>query len=113
MAPTQKAKGLETAKLYNLNEIIDYSEDSIISRIIAKNDSGSMTLFSFDRGQNLSEHSTPYNAVVQVLDGEVELVIGGESLIARAGETVVMPADVPHAVNSVTRFKMLLTMLKG
>ena len=72
-----------------------------------------MTLFSFDAGQELSEHSAPFDAFVQVLDGRVELVIGGKSVPASAGETVLMPANVPHGLKAVERFKMLLLMLKG
>jgi quercetin dioxygenase-like cupin family protein len=72
-----------------------------------------MTLFAFDQGQSLSEHSAPFDAVVQVLDGEAELLIGGSSVPAKAGQMVIMPADVPHAVKAPQRFKMLLTMLKA
>jgi quercetin dioxygenase-like cupin family protein len=72
-----------------------------------------VTLFAFDAGQELSEHSTPFDAMVQVLDGEVELTIGGKVIRAGAGETVIMPADIPHAVTASQRFKMLLTMIRG
>jgi len=94
-------------------ELVDYSEGAIVSRTIIKNQAGTVTLFAFDEGQALSEHSTPFDALVLVLDGEVELVIGGETILATTGETVIMPANVPHAVNAVRKFKMLLTMIKG
>lgn len=72
-----------------------------------------MTLFAFDAGQGLSEHSAPYDALVQILDGEAQLAIGGKAVLARAGQLVVMPANVPHALQAVKKFKMLLTMLRA
>jgi quercetin dioxygenase-like cupin family protein len=107
-----KNKGLEYSKAFVLADLLDYAPDSIVSRIIAKNDAGNITLFSFDKGQELSEHTAPYDAVVQVLDGEVRLTIGGQDVKTAAGEVVIMPANVPHAVYADRRFKMLLTMLK-
>jgi len=77
-----------------------------------KRNGGTVTLFAFDKGQVLSEHTAPFDARVQVLDGEVELVIGGKALSARAGQTVLMPAQIAHAVNATSRFKMLLTMIR-
>lgn len=110
----EKASGkLEGSKAFLLSQLVDYAEAATVSRILAKNSAGNVTLFAFDAGQSLSEHSTPFDALVQVIDGEVELTIGGETVIARAGEVVLMPADVPHAVNAAKRFKMLLTMLRG
>jgi quercetin dioxygenase-like cupin family protein len=96
-----------------LPDLVDYAPGSIVSRALVQKPIGSMTLFAFDTGQSLSEHSTPYDAYVQVLDGTVELVIGGVVVEATAGETVLMPADVPHAVNAKQRFKMMLTMIRG
>jgi quercetin dioxygenase-like cupin family protein len=109
----KKQTRIEVAKAFQLNQMVDYAEASTVSRIIAKNSAGNVTLFAFDEGQSLSEHSTPFDALVQVIDGEVELTIGGESVIAKTGEVVLMPANIPHAVNAINRFKMLLTMLKG
>jgi len=77
-----------------------------------KRNGRTVTLFAFDKGQVLSEHTAPFDARVQVLDGEVELVIGGKALSARAGQTVLMPAQIAHAVNATSRFKMLLTMIR-
>ncbi len=108
----KKSGALEPAKIHKLEKLVDYSEGSVVSRTIAKTKTATITLFSFDKGQALSEHSAPFDAMVQVLDGEAELVIGGESIITRAGETVIMPANIPHAVNAVKQFKMLLTMLR-
>jgi len=110
----QQATGkLESSKALHLSGLVEYAEASTVSRIIAKNSAGNVTLFAFDGGQSLSEHSTPFDALVQVIDGEVELTIGGETVIARVGDVVLMPANVPHAVTAVQRFKMLLTMLRG
>ena len=104
---------LEPSQAFQLNELIDYAEAATVSRIIAKNSAGNVTLFAFDKGQSLSEHSTPFDALVQVIDGEVELTIGGETVVAREGEIVLMPANIPHAVAATQRFKMQLTMLRG
>ena len=113
MKDNNKSKKLEPAKCYDLDKIIDYSDASIVSRIIIRNSAGSITLFSFDEGQGLSEHTTPFDALVEVIEGEAELIIGGKMVIAKAGEMVLMPANVPHSVKAEKRFKMLLTMLKG
>lgn len=109
----KKAASPDSAKNYVLAAMVDYAEGSVVSRIIVKSSAGNVTLFAFDEGQNLSEHTTPYDALVQVLDGEVDLTIGGELITAKCGEIVIMPAGVPHAVAARRRFKMLLTMLKG
>jgi len=113
VSKAQNKTKLEPARVYSMAELVDYSEGAIVSRTIIKNQAGTVTLFAFDEGQALSEHSTPFDALVLVLDGEVELVIGGETILATTGETVIMPANVPHAVNAVRKFKMLLTMIKG
>ena len=80
---------------------------------MVKNNSGNLTLFSFDKGQGLSQHTAPFDAVVQILDGEAEVVLDGVPHLLKEGETIIMPANVPHALNAVERFKMLLTMIKG
>lgn len=97
----------------NLSTLIDYSEGGVISKQILKSQAGNITLFSFDKGQGLSEHTAPFDAMVQVLDGEVEIKIGGTPILVEQGETIIMPANVPHALHAVERFKMLLTMIKG
>jgi len=104
---------LPLGKPVDLAAAVDYQEGSVVSRTIAENDAGTLTLFAFDPGQGLSEHTAPFDAIVQVLDGEAELVIGGKPVRAVAGQVVVMPADVPHAVKAPQRFKMLLTMLRA
>ena len=95
-----------------LLDTIQYNSESVVSRTLVKKPTGTITLFAFDRGQELSEHSAPFDALVHVLDGEVELTIGGEPVRAVAGELVTMPANIPHAVKAITPFKMLLTMIR-
>ena len=95
-----------------LGREIAYVPGSIVSRTLAKARGGSLTLFAFDVGQELSEHTAPFDAFVQVLDGAVELTIGGERVVASAGETVRMPAGIPHAVRALEPFKMLLSMVR-
>jgi quercetin dioxygenase-like cupin family protein len=97
----------------DLATLVDYAEGSIVSRTLAENKAGTLTLFAFDAGQGLSEHSAPYDAIVQILDGKAELIVGGKTVRAAAGQLVVMPANVPHAVKAPVKFKMLLTMLRA
>ncbi len=92
---------------------IQYNPGAVVSKTLSKQPHGTITLFAFDQGQELSEHSAPFDAMVHVLDGEVELIIGGQSLIAKTNEFVIMPANIPHAVKAKSQFKMLLTMIKG
>ena len=101
------------ASVLNLKQSVDYSEGGIVSKQVVKNNSGNLTLFSFDKGQGLSQHTAPFDAVVQILDGEAEVVLDGVPHLLKEGETIIMPANVPHALNAVERFKMLLTMIKG
>jgi quercetin dioxygenase-like cupin family protein len=96
-----------------LESLVGYAQDSIVSKTIIDKPVGNMTLFAFDRGQKLSEHTAPYNAVVQVVDGRARLTIGGEDKDVAAGEIIIMPAHVPHAVIATERFKMLLTMIRA
>ena len=96
----------------NIAKVIDYADGSIVSRTIRKSDNGNITLFAFDAGQELSEHTSPYDAYVYISDGEAELKIGGEKIVVRAGEMQLMPEDIPHAVKAVKRFKMMLIMIK-
>jgi quercetin dioxygenase-like cupin family protein len=112
--PLKQVSGeLPAARSVKLTELVAYAPGSVVSRTLVKNAAGTITLFAFDAGQGLSEHSAPYAALVQVLDGAVTLTIGGVPVPAAAGETVLMPANVPHAVHASQRFKMLLTMIRG
>jgi quercetin dioxygenase-like cupin family protein len=105
-------RNLEPSAALELASLVDYADGSVVSRTLVDKEAGTITLFAFDEGESLSEHTTPYDALVQVLDGEVTLTIGGEEVRAAAGELVLMPADVPHAVRASQRFKMLLTMIR-
>ncbi len=96
-----------------LVSLVEYAADSIVSKTILDKPVGTITLFAFDRGQKLSEHTAPYDAVVQVVDGSAQLTIGGEDVKALAGEIIIMPANVPHAVAADEKFKMLLTMIRA
>jgi len=96
-----------------LADLVEYSKDSIVSKTIIDKPVGTITLFAFDKGQKLSEHTTPYDAVVQILDGNGMLTIDGQDKHVTAGEIIIMPGNVPHAVTAQERFKMLLTMIRA
>jgi len=100
-------------KVANMADLIAYQDGAVVSRTIAKKDSGTITVFAFDQGQGLSEHTAPFDALVHVLNGEVEITISGEPHRVAAGEMIVMPANEPHALSAVERFKMVLVMLKS
>jgi quercetin dioxygenase-like cupin family protein len=102
-----------TAKAQNLEDLIGYQEGSVVSRTIIDKTAGTVTLFAFDENQGLSEHTAPYDAMVYVLDGEVDVTISGKSVALKKGEMTIMPANEPHALTAKTRFKMLLTMIKS
>jgi len=104
---------METSKTTNLKKLVKYNDDSIVSKKILENKNGGQTLFAFDENQRLSEHSAPFDAIVQIIEGEGEIIIAGESYLLREGEMIIMPANIPHAVNAQKQFKMLLTMIKG
>ena len=96
-----------------LVSLVEYAADSIVSKTILDKPAGTITLFAFDKGQKLSEHTAPYDAVVQVVDGTAKLTIAGESISVSAGNIIIMPANVPHAVDAQEKFKMLLTMIRA
>ena len=100
-------------KVLNLEDMVEYSSGGVISKQVLKNQAGNITLFSFDQGQGLTEHTAPFDAVVHILDGEAQITIGGNSNLVKKGEFIIMPANVTHALQAVERFKMLLTMIKG
>ena len=95
-----------------LVDLIEYSKDSIVSKTLLDKSVGTITLFAFDRGQNLSEHTAPYDAVVQILDGKGRVIIADKTNELSQGQLIIMPANVPHAVYAAERFKMLLTMIR-
>lgn len=96
-----------------LTGLVEYAEGAVVSRTLVKNNAGTITLFSFAHGQGLSEHSAPFDAYVEILDGKADITIGGNKVTASAGDFLIMPANIPHALQSVTNFKMLLVMIKG
>ena len=100
-------------QVIKLIDLADYQEGSIVSRTILDKKTGTVTFFAFDKGQGLSEHTAPFDALVYLLDGEVEVVISGKSSRLKAGEMVIMPANDPHALRAITRFKMILTMIRS
>jgi quercetin dioxygenase-like cupin family protein len=103
---------LYKAQSVAIKDAIEYASDSIVSKMLIKKETGNLTLFAFDKGQALSEHTAPFDAAVMVLDGIAEIIIGGESYTLNEGEFIIMPADIPHAVKASEKFKMLLTMIK-
>ncbi len=94
-------------------DLVDYASGSLVSRVLGKTAAGNLTVFAFDAGEDVSEHSTPCDAWALVLDGSAELVVGGKTVTAGAGEIVMLPAGVPHSLHAKQRFKMLLLMLRG
>lgn len=97
----------------NMASLVEYQEGSIVSRTLVDKRTGTVTLFAFDEGEGLSEHTTPFDAMVQVLDGEVEISISGKLHMLKEGEMIIMPANEPHALKAAARFKMVLTMIKS
>lgn len=100
-------------KARSLAGLVEYSGDSIVSKTILDKPAGTVTLFAFDKGQKLSEHTAPYDAVIQVLDGRARLTIGGQQKVVLSGEVIIMPGNVPHAVAADKKFKMLLIMIRA
>lgn len=103
----------EHSNVFRFPEKVDYSSEGIISKRVIDRTVGTVTLFSFDKGQRLSTHSAPFDALVQVVEGEAEIIINEVSFTLGAGDAIIMPAGIPHAVNAVAKFKMILTMIKG
>ena len=108
--PKPSVLGAETAKVADL---VIYQEGSIVSREIVKKPTGTVTVFAFDEGQGLSEHRAPFDALVHVLEGEVEITIAGKLHRLQSGEMILMPAQQPHALKAMQRFKMILTMIRS
>ena len=99
------------SEVLSMAELVAYQDGSVVSRQSTRAEAGNVTLFAFDRDQELSEHTAPFDALVHVLDGEAEIKISGKPFHLKAGEAIIMPANEPHAVKASTRFKMLLTMI--
>jgi len=109
----QKGAGKLETQAVKLIDLVDYQEGSVVSRTIIDKKTGTVTLFAFDEGQGLSEHTAPFDALVYLLDGEAEVVISGKAIRLKEGEMVIMPANNPHALKALRRFKMILTMVRS
>jgi quercetin dioxygenase-like cupin family protein len=103
----------EKAKVFSFSDSVEYASGGILSKTVLKKETGNISLFSFAEGEALSEHTAPFDAMIQVVDGKGEIIIGGKSFILESGQTIIMPANIPHAVKAVERFKMVLTMIKS
>ena len=109
----QAKSELPAAEIVRVAELVNYQEGAVVSRTLLKRPTGTVTVFAFDEGQGLSEHTSPFDALVQVLEGKAEISVAAKPLSTGAGECVLLPANQPHAVKAVTPFKMLLTMIRS
>ena len=100
------------AKVIRLKDLLDYSDSTVASRMIISQKTGNITIFSFDENEGLSEHTAPFDAVVTILEGECEVWVAGQTYQMKEGETIIFPANVPHALSAITKFKMSLTMIR-
>ena len=103
----------EKAKVFTFNDSVEYASGGILSKTVLKKETGNISLFSFAKGEALSEHTAPFDAMIQVIDGTGEIIIGGKPFTVHSGEVIIMPANIPHAVKAVEKFKMVLTMIKS
>jgi quercetin dioxygenase-like cupin family protein len=113
MTAPSKSKGLPAAQSAISADLVDYQDGAVVSRVIVKKPTGNVTLFAFDVGEGLSEHTAPFDALVQLLEGEAEIMISGRSLHLCGGEMILLPAGQPHALKATKRFKMMLTMIRS
>ncbi len=113
MSIPSKPKGLSGAQVARTAEFVSYQDGAVVSREIVKKPTGNVTLFAFDEGQGLSEHTAPFDALVQVLEGEAEIMIAGQSHRVQGGEMILLPVGQTHALKAVKRFKMMLTMIRS
>lgn len=104
---------IETSKIFSSSESIEYANGSVVSKTIVKKPAGNISLFAFDKGEGLAEHSSPHDALVQVLDGKAEINIGGTSFNLEAGQNIILPSSIPHSLKANEKFKMMLTMIKN
>ena len=104
---------MPAADAVHLTGLVSYQEGAVISRTLVSRATGTITLFAFDEGQGLSEHTAPFDALAHVLEGDAEIVVSGKPLATKAGQAVLMPANQPHALKALTRLKMLLTMIRS
>ena len=104
-------KMLHNSFVYNLDKLIEYQDDSIVSKTLINSENGTITLFAFDQNQSLSPHTAPFNAMVTIVDGAAKITISEKEFYVNQGEIIIMPANIPHAVKAVKKMKMLLTMI--
>jgi len=109
--PDSKREELK-GKVISLKDLVNYQDGTVASRMIINRKAGSITLFSFDENEGLSEHTAPYDALVTILEGECEVWVAGQTYRMKEGETIIFPANVPHALSAITRFKMTLVMIR-
>ncbi|MDZ4171508.1 MAG: cupin domain-containing protein [Methanobacteriaceae archaeon] len=101
------------SKTLSIDDLINYQERSVVSREIVKKETGTVTIFAFDEGEGLSEHSAPFDAMVQIVDGAALITIGGVKNTVRKGQMIIMPANTPHALHALEKYKMILTMIRS
>ncbi|SRR6266516_1551874 len=104
---------IKSAEVKQLSDLLQYQDGAIVSRVLLKNKGGTVTMFAFDVGEGLSEHTAPFDALLVVTDGAADVAIAGEDFKLREGETIILPANQPHAVRAATKFKMLLIMIRA
>ena len=107
------ANEFSKSEVFKFSDSVEYSSGAIVSKTVLKKQTGNISLFAFDKGEALSEHTAPFDAMIQVVDGRGEIIIGGKSYFLESGENIIMPANIPHAVKAVEKFKMVLTMIKS
>jgi quercetin dioxygenase-like cupin family protein len=109
----QSKREMPLAEVVRLIDLVNYQEGAIVSRTLVNRATGTVTLFAFDESQGLSEHTAPFDALAHLLEGEAEIVVSGKPLLTKAGEAVLMPANQPHSLKALSKFKMLLTMIRS
>jgi len=107
------ANEFERSIVFSFDSSVDYADGAIVSKSVLKKETGNISLFAFSKGEALSEHTAPFDAMIQVVDGKGEVTIGGKPFQLESGQTIIMPAGIPHSVRAVERFKMVLTMIKS
>lgn len=110
---TMETKEFNKSEIFRLDQEVAYNNGAIVSKQVLKKETGNVSLFSFDKGEGLSTHSAPFDAMVQLIDGRAQITIADEQYLLNAGDSIIMPANIPHAVKAIEQFKMLLTMIKS
>lgn len=103
----------EKSRIFSFSDSVDYSDGGIVSKTVLKKQSGNISLFSFAKGESLSEHTAPFDALLMVVDGTGEVIIGGNPYVLESGQSIIMPANIPHSVNAKEKFKMVLVMIRS